>query len=366
MSNRNHPFKNPKTEARKALKKKILLTAAFFLIAALSILAVASQMKQDSLADLGRQLRQMNPWWALAAVISMLCFILTEGFSIRAACSALGFRPGFNRCCQYAAGDIYFSAITPSATGGQPASVLLMHQDGISVAQGTAALLINLTMCAFATFGIGVVCFVFQYPIFSRFSFLSRLLIGVGFLMQLVTALFLYLMVWHETLLHRICSALVRFGAKLHLIRNVEDKLDILADKMAEYRRAVGMITDRRHYLFHNLVFNFLQRVSQLAVTMFVFLAMGLESATGFEIWAMQGYVVMGSNYVPIPGGMGVADLLLLDGFGSVMEPYVAAQLELISRSLSFYLCILLCGGILILRMIIRKFRKFNQKEREA
>ena len=61
---------------------------------------------------------------------------------------------------------------------------------------------------------------------------------------------------------------------------------------------------------------------------------------------------------------MGIADLLLLDGFGSVMEPYVAAQLELISRSLSFYLCILLCGGILILRMIVRKWRTVRQKEK--
>ena len=365
MKDRNYesePYKSAKAEAGKARRRKLLWSVLFLVIAAFSILAVASQTKQGSLAELGQKLSRMNPWWAAAAVGSMFCFILTEGFSIRAACSALGFRPRFLRCCQYAAADIYFSAITPSATGGQPASVLLMYQDGISIAKGTAALLINLTMCAFATFGIGIVCFLFHYPIYRNFSFLSRMLIGIGFLMQLVTALFLYLMVWHETLLHRICAALIRFGARVHLIRNKEDKLDILADKMAEYHRAVGMIADRKHYLFHNLAFNFLQRVAQLCVTMFVFLAMGLQSATGFEIWAMQGYVVMGSNYVPIPGGMGIADLLLLDGFGSVMEPFVAAQLELISRSLSFYLCILLCGGMLLLRVLVRKLRSAGKK----
>lgn len=349
------------SEKKKSVLKKILWTVLFLLIAAASIAAVSAQMKQDSLAELGQQLLKMDPMWSLAAILSMFGFIVFEGFSLRAISRALGIHPGLKHCCEYAAADIYFSAITPSATGGQPASVLLMHQDGVSVATATAALLINLTLCAFATFIMGAVCFGLNLRTFLRFGMISRILIAIGFLMQLVTALVLYLMVWHETLLQNIASFVIRFAAKLHLVRHQEEKMAVLAEKMDEYRQVVRLVNDRKHHLVQAFIFNFLQRCSQLCITMFVFRAMGITSASMFDIWATQGYVVMGSNYVPIPGGMGVADILLLNGFGAVMAPPAAAQLELISRSLSFYLCILICGGALVLRLCIRRIRTIRR-----
>ncbi len=355
-----HP-NGEKGDRKKRIIKKFLWSALFLLIAAASIGAVSAQMKQDSLADLGQQLLEMNPVWAMCAIASMFGFILFEAFSLRSICLALGIRPKFRHCCEYAAADIYFSAITPSATGGQPASVLLMRQDGISVPTATAALLINLTMCAFATFMIGVVCFGLNLQTFLRFSLIPRMLILIGFLMQLVTAFVLYLMVWHETLLQSIVSGVIRFGGKLHLVRNQEEVLKLLEEKMDDYRRTVKLVANRKFYLLQAFVFNFLQRCAQLSITMFVFRAMKLHCASMFDIWATQGYVVMGSNYVPIPGGMGVADILLLNGFGSIMPSHIAAQLELISRSLSFYLCILLCGGGLLLRIGIRKMKSVRQ-----
>lgn len=368
MQKRRHDTGAKSSESKQTKLKKVLWPVLFLLIAAASIAAVSAQMKQDSLAELGRQLLGMDPMWSLAAIVSMFGFILFEGISLRAICQSLGIRPGFKHCCEYAAADIYFSAITPSATGGQPASVLLMHQDGFSVATATAALLINLTMCAFATFLMGAVCFGFNFRTFLRFGVISRILIAVGFLMQLVTALVLYLMVWHETMLQNIASFVIRFAAKIHLVRNQEEKLSLLAEKMNEYRQVVRLVADRKHYLVQAFACNFLQRCSQLCITMFVFRAMGISGASMFDIWATQGFVVMGSNYVPIPGGMGIADILLLNGFGAVMSSPVAAQLELISRSLSFYLCILLCGGALVLRLFVRRSRaiRYSRSHRQS
>lgn len=358
VDHRSH-VKSSKT--KKGTIKKILWPVLFLLIAAASIAAVSAQLKQDSLAELGQQLLKMNPMWSMAAIAGMFGFILSEGFSLHFICRALGLRPGFRQCCEYAAADIYFSAITPSATGGQPASVLMMHQDDIPIAHATAAMLINLTMCAFATFLMGIVCFGFHWQSFLRFDLIPRILIAIGFLMQLISALVLYLMVWHERMLQNLAAFFIRLAAKIHLIRHREAVLSLLEEKMEEYRKAVVMVSGRKKELGAAFVCNFLQRCAQLGVTMFVFRAMGLQGASMFDIWATQGFVVMGSNYVPIPGGMGVADFLLFNGLGAIMDPSVAAQLELISRSLSFYLCILLCGGGLLVRICLRKIRTMER-----
>ena len=45
---------------------------------------------------------------------------------------------------------------------------------------------------------------------------------------------------------------------------------------------------------------------------------------------------------MPIPGGMGVNDYLLLDGLRDVMSVEDATNMELTSRGISFDICVLL------------------------
>ena len=93
-------------------------------------------------------------------------------------------------------------------------------------------------------------------------------------------------------------------------------------------------------------------------MTSFVFLAAGGNPAQAFDIWVLQGFVVLGSNCVPIPGAMGVSDYLMLDCYGSVLSASEAGHLELLSRSVSFYSCILICGvSVLIKFAMLRKRR---------
>ena len=53
-------------------------------------------------------------------------------------------------------------------------------------------------------------------------------------------------------------------------------------------------------------------------------------------------YVVLGSNCVPIPGAIGVADYLMLSGYKELMSKSDAYHLEILSRGLSFYGCMMI------------------------
>ena len=76
--------------------------------------------------------------------------------------------------------------------------------------------------------------------------------------------------------------------------------------------------------------------------------------------WATQGFAVLGSNCIPIPGAMGVSDYLMLEGFGMMMPSAEAANLELLSRGLSFYLCITVCGISVLLGYLLQKRRNHH------
>lgn len=337
--------------------KKLVWPLLSVLIAVFSIWAVSSQMKQESLRSLLSELRTMSPVWLIAATVSMAGFIIWEAISLRLGGRALGIHISGRHSWEYAATDIYFSAITPSATGGQPASALFMMQDGIPGIPATAVLLMNLTMCSIATLATGIVCLLVGGQVFWQFGIISRILIGAGYVSQLLFALFMLLLLKKERLLYGICAGVVGLGAKLHLVRHKEEKLEHLAYKMEEYKNSVNMMAGKRGLLLQMFFCNVMQRVCQFAVTMFMFLAMRLQGAGALDIWALQGFVTIGSGFVPVPGGMGIADYLMLDGFGAFLSTDLSARLELLSRSMAFYLCILVCGGALILRFCIRKMK---------
>ena len=343
--------------------KKLLWPVLSLLIALASIGAVASQLKQESLGEIWARLREANPVFLAAAVAAMLGFILFEALALRATCAAFAPKPKIKDSCEWAAADIYFSAITPSATGGQPACLLLMCQNGISGMSGTAALVLNLTMYTVSILVIGLGCFLIRPQLFWQFGTLSRVLIAVGYLVQIGMALFFYLLLRHEKLLGTLCGGVVRLGGRIRLIRHPDAVLEKLNEKIEQYRTVSGQLAGHRKTLLRVFGYNLLQRLSQIAVTMFVFLAMGIGGASAVDLLAMQSYVVLGSNYVPVPGGMGVTDFLMLDGFGAIMDGAAAVRLELVSRSLSFYLCILLCGGALVLRWVLSKKQKVRKSK---
>ncbi|MGI6013078.1 MAG: lysylphosphatidylglycerol synthase transmembrane domain-containing protein [Oscillospiraceae bacterium] len=334
---------------------KFIWTILSLLIAAASIWAVASQAKDVSFPTIISHLADAANPWLYAAVGGMLGFIFFEAVALRSISRAFHSPCTLRRSILYSSADIYFSAITPSATGGQPACAFLMMRDGISGVVTTLALLLNLAMYSLSILAIGLLCFTIKPGIFLYFGTTAKILIVLGFTVQIGLALSLLLLIKNEFLLARVCTWVLHLLAKLHLLRNVETKEEHLLASMERYRQSVSILAGQRKLLFQVFLWNFLQRASQISVTMFVYLAMGGNVHRAFDLWAMQSYVVLGSNCVPIPGAMGVADYLMLDSFRTILDAQQAIRLELLSRSLSFYCCILICGMSVLFHYLIQK-----------
>ena len=162
-------------------------------------------------------------------------------------------------------------------------------------------------------------------------------------------------MLKNEKLLYRICAALLSFACWLRLLRHKEERLAKLERTMAHYGETVLALQGKPRMLVKLFFLNLLQRLSSIFVPVFVYLASGGQFRSAPLLLAMQSYVITGSNCIPIPGAMGVSDYLMLDAFGTIMTPEQSANLELLSRSLSFYLCVILCGIITLAAFLIQK-----------
>ena len=350
------------------LKNRIIWTVVFIVIAALSIWAVVAQSGNFSLKSFWDFVKNSNPWWLASAIISMLGFIFFEGFALIYVCRALGYKTGFKGGFVYSAADIYVSAITPSATGGQPACAYFMMKDGIPGTVVTAALICNLVMYTSAIVVMGVFAIFANLNTFFGFSGLSKILIVAGIVTQVFLLLFFIMLLTKKGLMQSLCTGFIKFLGRLHIIRKVDKTLAKVQNKMNNYSKNTELLKGKGKLLIIVFIFNLLQRLSQVLVTPLTYLASGGELSKAFDVFVTQIYVLLGANCVPIPGAVGVTDYLMLDGF-QMMGIQNYEFLELFSRFLSFYMCIIICGITLLISCITysdKRRKKQVQKQQEV
>ena len=355
MDNNDRPHGAPDHGGVPDGRKKLLWTALFIVIAAATIWVVVSHSKEFSLGLFVSYISGASKPWLCAAVLCAFGFVFFEGEAIAAICRALGCDTNHRQGFEYSAADIYFSGITPSATGGQPMCAYFMIKDGIPAGITTAALLINLTLYTMSILVISLLVAVAYPGVLMSFGVLSKVLIIAGYFIQCLLAAFFIMLLMKRSLLHGICRGSIHFLCKIKLLRHEEEKQRKLDRFIDEYAMCSQLMKSRKKAIATAFVFNILQRLSVILVPLCVFMAQGGAVSDATRLWAVQSYVVIGSNSIPIPGAMGVSDYIMLDGYGKMMDYQNAINFELLSRSISFYICIVLCGVVVLAKKLIQK-----------
>jgi uncharacterized protein (TIRG00374 family) len=209
--------------SEKKLKTKFLWTIVFLAIAALTVFAIVSQ-KDFSIKNFTKFMSSLNPWWVLAAVISMLSFIVFEALALMTIIKSFGIKTRFYDGISYSAGDIYFSAITPSSTGGQPASAYFMMKDGISGSVTAVALIVNLIMYSFSIIVIGVISVIVEPWVFFGLPAACKVLVVFGSACLVLLAVIFILIIFKSEFLHKLGDGVLNLLAKIHLVRHLDKK----------------------------------------------------------------------------------------------------------------------------------------------
>ena len=341
-------------------KHKWIAPVAFALLVGITVFAVSRQSKNFTAEGFLDYVSSVKPWGLAAAVSCMLCYILFEGMGLLTICHALGYKRSWRRGVLYSAADIYFSSITPSATGGQPASALFMIGDGIPTAVTTVVLLLNLVFYTLSIFVVILLGLIFYPGAFGLFSVPAHMLMIVGVCVQLALVAGLLLLIFNQRIFMRIVDFFLHVAEKLHMVRTAEKRREKLLEMEEDYRASAGVIHLHKPAIFRAFLYNALQRVFIVLVPVALYAAGGHPLRNLGKVFAIQSWVIMGSNSVPLPGAVGVADYLFLDGYGALMRDPV--NMELLSRTISFYSCVLICA-VVLLNAFARNRRQGSETE---
>ena len=343
------------------MKKKVMWAGITFVLSVLTIYALFYNSGL-SLTELWQDIKSAAPEWLIPAALCMFGFIFFEGRSLVLILRRLGYPAKKRRGFLYASADIYFSSITPSATGGQPASAYFMHKDGISGVAVTVSLILNLTMYTLAIFTLSILSLIFFPKYFMSFETPCQVLILIGIIMMLLLTVFFIILLKKQSLLVKIGNIIISILQKFHFMK-AASKVQIKFDSIIEnYNECVEILAGKKKLLVKTYLLNLLQRTSQILVTVFCYFAMqGTQLTDGLKVFAIQTYVVMGSNFIPVPGAVGISEFLMFFGYTMLLNEEDAYTLAILSRGISYYTCCIISIITVITGYLLIRYK--NKKE---
>ncbi|MBC8535197.1 lysylphosphatidylglycerol synthase transmembrane domain-containing protein [Feifania hominis] len=236
----------------------------------------------------------VRPRFLLLGLAAMGVNLCCEALSNRSVLATLGERVGLLRCVKYSFIGYYFSAITPSSTGGQPAQVYYMHRDGIRVSRSAVSLLTLSIVYQMSLLGFGVGSFVlFHFVLGGEVGLLKYPMIVSAGTNVLIVAAMLTCAV-SERAAQRLVSGAIGLLAKLRLVRDASGLRARAAVQIGEFHQ--GFVHMRRNggVVAGVFVRTFIQLAALYSVPYFVFRAFGLSGKSLFAFVVVQAVLTMG------------------------------------------------------------------------
>lgn len=341
------------------MSKKNFLYLIIFIILSIASMIFVGNLSGFSLTELLRQIQSAKGRWVVIAFISTSIFVLSEGRALTILVKELApSKVPHVRGNLYSAADIYFSAITPSATGGQPASAYFMIKDGIPVAATTVILLLNLLMYFISLFVSGSLSLILSFNLFLQYEILAKAFIIIGMVVLIFCIVFFAIALNHKGWIEKVFGFFINLGGKLHIIRHPEARREKLINTVEQYAACSQSIVGKRKMLLKVFLLNLIQRVSRDVVFVFCYMALGGNSSNAINVWAVSNYASLGATLLPIPGGIGTIEYILLEGFGSIDDISSAANMTFLGRGISFYGCLILSITILLVGYFLHYRKK--------
>jgi len=338
--------------------RKILANLIFFII--IFSISFYYIFNNQDLSGIIETIKDANTIYWFAAIIFVIFFICNESIIIFYMMHSIKHKVKLSHCILYSFAGFFFSCITPSATGGQPAQIYLMKKDKIPLPISTLILMIVTITYKMVLIILGTIVLIFRPQ--KIIGYLEPVigLCYLGLLINVVFVAFMLVLVFHPTLAKKQLTFLVELSGKLRLIRKKEKYQAKIETAMEQYKDVACYFRTHKIVTINVLILTIIQRLMIFYVTYLTYRSFGLKGSGFITIVLLQGMISVAVDMLPLPGGMGISEKMFLSIFDSIFGSMTLPAM-VVSRGLSFYTELILSA----IFTVVAFFTIGRKKERE-
>lgn len=343
-------------------KKKYIYSIIFFVV--LFVLTYWAIFKDNSITEIIDVFKNVNVYYAGIAFILALVFLILPGLYMKKILKYLGYKISGWKGFVYAAIEFYFSGITPSSTGGQPAQMYYMRKDKVPISASSIAVLLITAIYKLVLIVLGIFALIFNAKLIVSNGTVFNIIFAFGMLMNFLIIFGCLFLMFSKKLVKKISKKTVKLLAKLRISKSPEKLLEKIERHLEDYAKGAKYIKENMSLSIRVFILTLIQRVAMFSIGYFVYKALGQNTYSYFDIMFIQVAIALAIDSLPFPGGIGISEVMLTMIYTKIFGEELGLPAMLLTRIVSYYF-ILLVSGITTMVNHIHVMKKENKKNKD-
>ena len=277
--------------------------------------------------------------WLFLAVFFMFCYCVLESGVLYCTANCVKRKLSFFHAFRTTMVGQLFNNLTPFASGGQPMQLYYLTQSSFKVGEASSILLMKFIVYQSALIAYSTLLIFIRFKFFSQQLNNLGYLIGLGFGVNLCVVIGLFLIGFLPKLTTKIILFLIKLLAKLHIIKNKEEKMEHAITQINGFHNGFKQLMKEKWVLLKSIFITLLQLTCMYIIPFCICMSLKIEVNSILSMVAASSFVMMISAFIPLPGASGGAEGSFYLLFGIfIMNPGLIAVAILLWRLITYYL----------------------------
>ncbi|MDO4739611.1 MAG: lysylphosphatidylglycerol synthase transmembrane domain-containing protein [Eubacteriales bacterium] len=326
----------------------ILLTIAIVVLFA---------MREGNWADTVAALRSMDWRWELLAGLFWLAFVGSRAYTMKFYLARQGVQVRFGAAFHASIIGLFYSGVTPAASGGQPMQMYHLHKEGVPVSLSASGVLVKFVGFQSMLLLLAGLFLGLHYDFVRETVGSSYFLVALGFAINAVVVAAVLLLLISRRAVRAIMRLTMRVGERLRLIKDRPTLERRVSRQVEGYLQAMATVRDRPLDMLAMFALSALQVASYSCIIWALYHAFGLSGASFFQLVTIQLLLYQTVSFVPLPGASGAQEGLFFLMLHVVVPESCRVGMLFSWRFFTFYLTMLV-GGLTIVLDGVRSLRR--------
>lgn len=337
-------------------KKKYIFSIIFFIL--LFIATFYMLFSNNDITSVVSTLKSIPINYITVCISLVFIYLIVEGIYIKITLNSLGLKfnlwQGFLSACT----EFYFSAITPSATGGQPAQAYYMSKDGIPYTKSTIALLVNTITFKVIIILMGIVAMIFFPALIFNNGILFTVLFLFGIIGNFLLIILCLMLMYSKHWIESIVMFFINLGNKLHIVKDKEGAINKFNTHLIEYQQSAKYVKEHLGIAIKVCLLTVIQRLALFSISVVIYKAFGLNEYSFLQLIVLQIGIILAIDSIPLPGGIGIGEAIMLLIYKKIFGETLAVSAMLLNRGISYYFCLIISSIFVLYNHIRSTFKK--------
>ena len=337
-------------------KVKKALSVLFIVLSVAAVFCIA--FGNTELNDAWDALRRLNPGWLIGLFACWAAFVFFDVLATWQCLRKQGFSVGLFKVMRINLIGLYYSNITPGASGGQPMQVNYMRKAGVPVANGTTAVTIRLIANQFMVSLLSLL-----FLLFNRSFVLEELgsaiwFVRIGWVINFAVVPLVLLAAFRRAWIRKLAGGLIGLLARIRLIKDREAVTEKTSAVLDTYHTAIHDLLRSPSQILIQCLFSGLSMLALTGSVVFVYYAFGLSGTPWYCILTLSLLLFVSASYTPLPGASGAQEGGFLYYFRNIFTGGTSGVALLTWRFFTYYIALFVGVLTLLLEELIRRNSK--------